>query len=48
MAKVMNLFHAKNRGLQSSRLAANVSPSSCAEMILKKDLKRAEGAKEEC
>lgn len=38
----------KNRGLRSARLAANISPSSFAEMILKKDLKRAEGAKEEC
>lgn len=38
----------KNRGLQSPRLAANALPSSFAEMILKKDLKRAEGAKEEC
>lgn len=38
----------KNTGLQSPRLAANALPSSFAEMILKKDLKRAEGAKEEC
>lgn len=38
----------KNRRLRSPRLAANISPSSFAEMILKKDLKRAEGAKEEC
>lgn len=40
-------FPCKNRGLKSPSLAASVSPSSFAEVILKKDLKRAEGAKEE-